>query len=76
MRYGPEDIDHVVIDAPEELTIKPRWKAVVTYNVFWQGGIKQEQESFFFEELHELHYLIENGENFHAIVDIVISHNG
>ena len=57
MRYRPEDIDHVVIDAPEEFTIKPRWKAVVTYNVFWQGGIKQEQESLFlpiFIELRDL----------------------
>jgi len=64
-----------IIDPPEDLIFQPRWRAIATYNVFWQGGIKEEETIFFFEEIHELHNLIENSENFHAIKNILIAHN-
>lgn len=45
-----------------------RWIATVNYRI--EDGILQEE--YRFEELHDLHDIIERGPNWNCIVDIVI----
>lgn len=48
-----------------------RWKAVVTYKTI--SGLMT--DTFVFEEIFELHNLIEEGPNFYCIESIVITHH-
>jgi len=49
----------------------PRWKATITYRS--RDGRKSQVETF--EELEELHHIIESGPNFYCIETIVVCLN-
>lgn len=49
-----------------------RWVAAITY----RHDDRDETRLVSFEELHELHDIIEDGPNFYAIKDIVIKPSG
>jgi len=53
--------------------LEDRWKAEVTYKVDDYGTLKR--ELFFFQELEDLHDIVEQGPNFCAIDKIEIWYN-